>query len=71
MLEPKKLAPPAISIAISVVLVLLGLQLCSAGHFSFEQSSSITAQFGIASFWIGLFGLGIGFLWLLIRIVRK
>jgi len=71
MLEPKKLAPPAIAIAISAVLILLGLQLCSVGHFSFEQASSVTAQIGTICFWVGLFGLGIGFLWLLVRIIRK
>jgi hypothetical protein len=72
--EPRKkskISTPAKVVAISAVLILLGLGLCSGGGFSLEGTSSIAAQIGIIAFFGGVLGFVVGVLWWFIHVVSK
>jgi hypothetical protein len=72
--EVKKKSPlstPAKVLAGSVVVVLLGIGLCSVGHFNLEGESSPLANAGVIAFFGGIFGGIIGFIWLVIAAITR
>jgi hypothetical protein len=72
--EPKErlgISTPAKVVAGSAGLVLLGIGLCSGGGFSLEGTSSVAAQIGTLSFFVGVAGFVVGVLWWFIYMVSK
>lgn len=59
---------PAKVIAVSAVMMLLGFGLCTAGGFNLEGSNTVTTNFGVVLFLLGVLGFAIGFFWWLIAI---
>jgi hypothetical protein len=68
-----RLKAPTILIAISVVLIILGFGLCSAGGLRLEEDSihPVVVGIGTAAFWGGALGFFVGVLWWLIAIVAN
>jgi hypothetical protein len=68
--RPKsRLALPAKVLAGSVICSLLGIGLCSVGHFNFEGASSPIANAGVVAFFGGVFVGVISFVWLVIAAI--
>lgn len=69
-IKPKsRLGAPAKLIGASVSAVLLGIGLCSVGHFNLEGQSSPLANVGVFLFFAGIFGGFVGVVWLIIAAV--
>jgi len=64
-----RLGAPAKLIAGSVLGVLLGIGLCSVGHFNLEGQSSPLANVGVFLFFAGMFGGFVGMVWVIIAAV--
>jgi hypothetical protein len=67
--QKKRWQAPLITLAISVVSILIGCGLCSVGGFSLEGTNSATANAGTVAFFLGIAGLLIGLLWLIIALI--
>jgi hypothetical protein len=63
------MALPAKCLAGSVIFVLLGIGLCSAGHLNFEGPSSPLANAGVVAFFGGLLAGAISLIWLIIAAI--
>jgi hypothetical protein len=72
--EPKKKARwrvPVIVIAVSAVLMVLGVGLCDAGGLRIEGSDTypVVVGIGAVAFWGGVMGFGVGVIWWLVALV--